>query len=46
MECLNTVLVPERFVNKTVESIEFFKRDGIFTYMGQLERDYKCSSFC
>ena len=45
-ECLDTVLVPQRIVNQTEDSIEFFQRDGVFTYLGQLERDYQCSSLC
>ena len=45
-ECLDNVLVPQRIVNQTEDSIEFFKRDGVFTYLGQLERDYQCSSLC
>lgn len=45
-ECLDNVLVPQNIVNKTEDSIEFFKRDGVFTYLGQLEKDYTCSSLC
>lgn len=39
-ECLDTVLVPSKIVNQTNDSIEFFKKDGIFTYLGQLEKDF------
>ena len=52
MECLTEKLIPDgllisnRPVSQKLEAMQFFKKDGVFTYLAQLERDYDCNSIC
>ena len=51
-DCLNQALIPGQILTKGKSPEEqakvkkFFEDDGLFTYLTQLEKDYKCSSVC